>query len=166
MTVLLFWGGLFATLAGPLFFPKLPVLYFAPYLVSCFYRFSRVHLLWRAILCGCLMDLVSSSIPFGLTSLTYFFVCLILYGQKRNFFQDKLFTLALLTFFFSLLNTVIGLILSLLFDHQLHLNFRWWLTDFFLMAFLDAGYAFACYSLPHKLLSKGLSIRRERRRQG
>ena len=123
---------------GVLLFPHIHLLYFAPFLVLTFYKKSRFAVLWRAIGCGLILDLFSSTPQLGLTALNYCLVCWVLYGQRHNFFEDKPFTLPLMTFFFSILSTLIGALTALFLSHPLHLSFRWFLTDFLCMPLFDA----------------------------
>ena len=67
-------------------------------------RTSLLTSLWLAFLSGLIIDLLSAELRFGTYALNYSLATLILYNQKRHFFEDKplsplpLFTL----FFFSL----------------------------------------------------------------
>ncbi|MCC5831763.1 MAG: hypothetical protein JJU12_01810 [Chlamydiales bacterium] len=140
----------FCALFGLLFFPQRQLLYFAPYLVVVFYRCTRFAALWRAIGCGTVIDLFSSTPHFGLTALNYCAVSWLLYGQKRNFFEDRPSTLPLMTFFFSVLSTLTSVILSFLFAYQPMLTLKWFFTDLIVMPLSDAAYAFAV-SLPFQL---------------
>src|SRR5262245_6915899 len=96
---------LFCTFFGPILFPQLHLSYLTPYLVICFYKYSRIGVLWRAFMCGIILDALSSSSFFGFSSLNFCLVSFLLYGQTRNFFEDKLSTLPLMTFLFSFLST-------------------------------------------------------------
>lgn len=145
-----FWIALLCALFGPIFFPRLHLLYFAPYLVICVYKHSRLGLLWRASLCGIFLDLLSSTSHFGVSSLNYCFVASVLYGQKRNFFEDKLSTLPLMTFVFSTLSTGFSILLTLLFGNSHTLSWQWVATDLFGMSFVDALYSLI-FSLPFQL---------------
>jgi rod shape-determining protein MreD len=140
------------TLLGPIFFPKWHLFYFAPYIVISYYQCSRIAALWRSYMCGLILDLLSSAPFFGFSSLNYCLVSLALYSQKRNFFEDKLSTLPLMTFLFSLLSTLITLILSLFFGHHLRLTWQWPATDLLFMPLADALYASLLFSLPFHLL--------------
>ena len=88
-TKIAFWISLFATLLGPLVLPKLHLFYFAPYLVLSLNPFSRYQLLWRALLSGLILDLLSSGTFFGLTPLNYCLICWLLYGQTPTFLRIK-----------------------------------------------------------------------------
>lgn len=156
-----FWIALICALFGPVFFPRLHLFYFAPYLVFCVYRYSRLGLFWRASLCGIILDLLSSTTHFGLSSLNYCFVAWILYGQKRNFFEDKLSTLPLMTFVFSTLSTGFSVLLALLFGNSHPLSWQWVASDLFGMSLADSLYALL-FSLPFQLV---YALRRMRLRR-
>lgn len=156
---LAFSFALLCTLFGPIFFPGLHLLYFAPYLVICFYQYSRIEVLWRAFGCGILLDLLSSAPFFGFSSLKFCLVTLALFGQTRNFFEDKLSTLPLMTFLFSFLTTAISVLLTLFFGNGFPLSIKWVATDLIIMSAADALYALLVFSLPFELTYKLRKIR-------
>lgn len=150
-------------LFGVLFFPHFHLLYFAPYLILAFYRYSRFAVLWRAIGCGIILDLFSSSPHFGMMSLNFCLVSWLLYGQNRNFFEDKPSTLPLMTVFFSSLSTLLSIILLFFFAQPLAVTFKWAFTDLICMPLLDGLYAFLL-ALPFHLAYKLRRIIRAKRR--
>lgn len=147
-----FWMALCATLGGPLLFPRVHLFYFVPYLVICLYRHPRIAALWRACLCGVIIDLLSSGPLFGLTSIHYCCVVFLLHGQTRNFFEDKLSTLPLMTFLFSLLSTGFLAAGALFLQRGYPLSWTWVATDLIGMPLVDALYALLVFSLPFQLL--------------
>ncbi len=152
-----------AAVCGVLFFPHCRLFYFAPYLILTFYKQTRFAVLWRALGCGLVIDLFSSTPYFGLTALNYTLVCWILYSQRHNFFEDKPFTLPVMTFLFSVLSTLTATILFLFFAHPVPLSLKWLFTDLFWMPLLDAGYALGL-SLPFQITYKLRRVMRARRR--
>lgn len=150
-TKITFGIALLSTLLGPLLFPKLHLFYFVPYLVTCFYRLPRRAVLWRAYFSGVIIDLLSSSPLFGLTSLNYAVVSWLLYGQTRNFFEDKPSTLPLMTFLFSFLSTIFSAITLLFFRDPITFSGTWIVTDLIGMSLVDALYALLVFSLPFQL---------------
>ncbi|NGX62065.1 MAG: hypothetical protein K940chlam9_01558 [Chlamydiae bacterium] len=141
------------SLAAFLFFsPRFPLLYFAPYLVVCFYQLSFTHTLFRSLGCGVLVDLFSSNPHFGLHSLVYFLVSAALYHQKQNFFADKLSTVPIMTTFFSLLSTLLFLVARFFSSSPLHLSWRGVMTEFFALPLLEGTYALLVFSLPFCLI--------------
>ena len=150
-TKLTFGIAFFSTLLGPVFLPKLHLFYFVPYLVISFYQLPRHAVLWRAYFSGIIIDLLSSSPLFGLTSLNYSIVCWVLYGQTRNFFEDKPSTLPLMTFLFSFLSTLFSAITLLFFKDPITFSGTWIVTDLIGMSLADAFYALLVFSLPFQL---------------
>lgn len=160
-----FWLSFVCTLLGPLLAPKFPLLYFAPYLVLTYYKHPRYSVLWHAFGCGLLIDLFSSSTFFGMTGINYCITSMLLYGQTRNFFEDKMFTLFLMTTLFSLSSTLIALFLSLFLDQNFFLSFGWLFSELMCLPLCDGAYALLFFSLPFQLtrrLSKIISNRRKR----
>lgn len=141
----------------PIFFPKLRLLFFAPYLISSLYKKSIWTTLWRGLFVGVIIDLFSSSSSFGLTSLVYVLSCFLLSSQKRNFFEDKLITLPLMTAFFSILSTFLNALFLVIFEQQMLFSTRFILTELFGMALADALFALLFFSLPVRIGSR-LSI--------
>jgi len=143
-----------STLLGPILFPKWHLFYFAPYLVLSYYKYSRYAVLWRSLGCGILMDLFSSTPFFGLSSINYCLVSFLLWGQKRNFFEDKLSTWPLMTALFSLLSTLFSVILAFFVGQKISFCWKWGVTDLFAMSFVDAAFAFIFFSLPFLCIHK------------
>lgn len=149
-----FWIALITALFAPLYAPKLHLMFFAPYLVVCFYKKARYPVLWRALGCGLLIDLLTSTPLFGLTSLNYCLTGLILYGQRRNFFEDQLLTLPLMTFLFSMISSALTALLYVVFGAELLISWRWIITDLIEMPILDALYALLLFAIPFQLTNK------------
>lgn len=150
-------------LIGTLFFSQYHLLFFAPYLVLTLYKYSRFAALWRAICCGMVIDSLSSSPFFGLTSLNYCLVSWLLYGQTRNFFEDNLSTLPLMTLFYSVLSTLTSAILYLFFFQPLTLTLNWVVTDLMCMPLFDSLFALIIL-LPFQITSRLHKVIRKRRR--
>lgn len=153
----------FLAFFGMLFFPQTRLLYFSPYLILAFYRKTRFAALWRALGCGIIIDLFSSTPHFGLTALNYCVVSWILYGQTRNVFDDKPSTLPIMTLFFSILSTLASVILFFFFAQPVVLTFKWIFTDLICMPLFDAAFALAI-SLPFQITQKLRRVIRAKRR--
>ncbi len=149
-----FWLAFCGALWGPILFPNVPLFYFVPYLVITLYRFSRIGAMWRACLCGIILDLLSSCSLFGLSSIHYCCVSFLLYGQTRNFFKDKVSTLPIMTFLYSALSTLFLAIAALFLERGYPFSWTWVVTDLIGMSLADALYALLVFSLPFELLSK------------
>lgn len=135
----------------PIFLPTLRLNFFAPYIVICCYQCSFFKTLWQAVLCGFVIDILSSHPLFGLSALNNCLAVSLIYFQNRNFFEDRPSTLPLMTFFFSLLSSGTYAILLGLTGQNFSYSWHWVLTDLLLMPLLDAAFAFLWYSLPFQL---------------
>lgn len=72
----------------PVLFPLTRLTFFAPFLIIAYYKASLKKCLWVALLCGVIVDLLSSYTRFGLYSVDYCLTTALLYPQRRNFFAD------------------------------------------------------------------------------
>ena len=150
-TLFILLASLFLTLYTPY-----KLLFFAPYLVTLFYQRPQNSCLLSALLLGLLIDLLSSYSRFGITALNYFLCTLPLYPAKRHFFSDKLSTLPLMTFLFSLLSLLIHFI-----THPFMPTLSWIASDLFIMPLFDALAAFLLYIAPPLLIGKRVKRGRE-----
>jgi rod shape-determining protein MreD len=141
-----FFLALFVALFQTAFFPKLRLMAFAPFLALVFMRVGFVRALWLGLACGVAMDLLSSQMRFGLYALNYCLTTLVLYHQKRHFFDDKSLALSLFTVLVASVSTLI----EILFRH-LPFNGKLIFTDVIAMSFLDGAYAFLWFTCPTKL---------------
>lgn len=156
-----FFLALFLLLTVPFFFPAFHPLFFAPALVIAIYRGSLLSALWKALFCGIVLDLFSSSLLFGVSSLNYALTVALLYSQKRNFFEDNLSTLPLMTFAFSVVSTILQYILGLFFGSSITLSWAYVFTDLIAMPLLDSLMAFALFSLPFYLYKNSRKVREQ-----
>lgn len=144
-STLLFAFSLFLTL----FFPALRLLFFAPYLVLACYKFPLSALLWRAALCGLVVDLFSSSPFFGESVIHLTLVSFLISRQKTHFFADKWSTMPIMTFLFSLFYSAIHPLFGLLYGLPFSFSFRLFFGDFVLFPLIDALYGaallFVCF---------------------
>lgn len=122
--------------------------FFAPFLIICYYQKSYPKALQYSILSGCLIDLFSSPLRFGLHALNYSLTTVCIYHQKRNLFADNLTTLPLMTFLFSFVSTLIQLILNFIFAKPIALSFAFIFTDLLLMPSMDALFSFCWFIFP------------------
>lgn len=129
-------------------FPTLRLTFFAPWIVIVFYRKSLLNALWASVLCGIVIDLLASDTLFGIYACNYALTTWILYSYKRNFFEDNLSTLPMMAYFYSILSTLLQVILLYVFQEGLNISWQWIGTDMLLMPALDACYAFLIFVLP------------------
>ena len=143
-----FFLSLFCAIVGPMMFPSMRLLAFAPFLVILYTRLSLIHCLWCAFGCGMAIDLLSSGMSLGVHALNYVLVTLALYRIRKFFFVHKPVALALLTSLFSLLSTALQLMLMALYGDRIPYGVRGVISDFLVMPLLDGAYAFFGYTCP------------------
>jgi len=148
MLFLFFLFALLLTLLSPAFAPSFNLQFFVPVLILSYYRKPLVACLWLSLCCGLILDLLASDHRLGLHALNYCLITLVLYNQKRNFFEDSLTTLPIMTLFFSVLSTGLQVILLVLFEKGLPLTIGWVATDLILLPLCDALYGFIFFTIP------------------
>lgn len=136
------------------FFPNLRLFFFVPFLIIAYYQKSFIKCLWLSLFCGLIIDMLSSQLRFGTNALNYCLTTLILYPQRYNFFADSKSTLPLMTFFFSLLSSLIQVVLIYIFDQGFPISASWIFNDLLLLPLADAAFAFGCFVLPFALFGK------------
>ena len=144
-----FFLSLFYAILGTVLFPSLRLIAFAPFLSLAFMRTSLISSLWLAFLSGLIIDLLSAELRFGTYALNYSLTTLILYNQKRHFFEDKPLSLSLFTLFFSLISTLLQLLLF----KEVTFTWKLALTDLFVMPLCDALYALFWFTIPLKIIA-------------
>lgn len=112
-----FFYSLLFQLILPIAFPTLHVNWLAPFLILVFYRKEWLGALWISLFCGLIIDLSEPTLRFGFHALNYCVATFFIYKYKQNFFCEKLFTLPLLSFVFSLLVSCSALIFSSLMEN-------------------------------------------------
>jgi len=103
---------------------------------------------WISSLCGLLIDALGSELRFGVHALSFSVATLFLYSQKKHFYNDKPLALSLFTFQISLIITFILFLFSYLSGSLPSISMKYIISDFILMSFFDAFYAFIWFSLP------------------
>lgn len=153
-TLILFFYTLFLTFVIPLCFPNTYLFYFAPFLVSLYYRHSRLTCVWISLLCGLVMDLFSVQTRMGIHSFNYCLTTWLLYPYQRHFFEDSIVKLPVMTFLFSEISTLVHIAQFMTFSHTFPFSWGWAAGDLLLMPMLDALYAGLLFTLPSFLLPK------------
>lgn len=146
-----FFLALFMAIFRTAFIPTLSLMAFAPFLALLYQKRTFLPSLWIAFSCGLINDLMTSQRPFGLYALNFILTTLILYPQKRHFFEDRSLTLCLFTFFISSLSTLIQLILLVTVNQNPPLGWPLFFTDLFVLPLFDALYAAVWFIGPMKL---------------
>jgi rod shape-determining protein MreD len=140
------------TLLLSAYFPTISLLYFAPMMILCFYKFSLATSLWWALACGLTIDLFASETKLGFYALTYCLTTLILYRYKYQFFEDNFSTLPIMTFLFGFCTTLLSAILYSIVITPIPLSFKWLYHDLFWMPINDALYTIVAFTMPLKWL--------------
>jgi|SRR5579862_2438310 len=143
-----FFLAVIATGCASVFLPHIRLHTFAPFLALLYARCSRMSSFWISSLCGLLIDALGSELRFGVHALSFSVATLFLYSQKKHFYNDKPLALSLFTFQISLIITFILFLFSFLSHSLPPITLKWIISDFFLMSFFDALYAFIWFSLP------------------
>lgn len=130
-------------------FSSIHLNFFAPFLIICYYQKSYPKALQYSILSGCIIDLFSSPLRFGIHALNYSLTTACIYHQKRNLFADNLTTLPLMTFLFSFVSTIIQVILLFIFATPIALSFTFIFSDLLFMPAMDALFSFCWFILPN-----------------
>jgi rod shape-determining protein MreD len=141
------------TLTLPLLFSSFHLLFFAPFLVLSFYRSPLPYCLWWALICGFIIDLLSSHMRLGAYAFNYCLTTLCLYRYQLYFFEDRFSTLPVMTFFFSLLSALIHVFFAYLTGLSFILSWSWLANDLFWMPLQNALYAIVAFTLPFELLA-------------
>lgn len=129
-------------------------------LVAALYKLTWTRFLWFCFASGSILDLFSADFPLGFYGAVFLMTGGIIGSLKRHFFSDHLTTLPLMTFFTSLLQGLIAVTLSPIFDLAPRITPAWFLTDLILMPAFDGTIAFILF-----LLLPQLFRFRSRRRQ-
>lgn len=135
----------FLSLLGILFipplFPSLQLVFFAPFLTILYYKKDLLGCLWGSLFCGLILDLLSAESRLGLYAINYMLVTMIIYRLKYNFFSDSVTTLPLLTFLFSLVSTILEIVMMIIFDYPLSLKGNWLIHSIFVTPMFSAMYS-------------------------
>lgn len=145
--LLFFFYALFLALTLPSLMPNVHLIYFAPFLILTYYNKSKFFSMWMSFLCGFLIDLLAFKTRLGIYPLSYCLSTWILYPQKQHFFEDSLSTLPIMTFLFSILSTLIQIVLNNLFGQQISFSLDLVFHDLIGMPLLDAFYAGIAFTI-------------------
>ena len=138
----------------PATLPSARLFFLAPFLIIMYYQKPLLTCLWASLLCGLMIDLLSSYERLGICAANYTLTTFILYRFREHFFSDSLSTLPLMTVFFALISTFVQLNFIFVFDQPVAITYVWFWHDLVLMPLADAFYAFAVFILPFLLFSK------------
>ncbi len=121
--------------------------FFAPFLAMVYYVSPFSKALWISVGCGYLLDLISSEFRFGIYSLTWVLTTLVLFSQKKHFFEDKPVAFSIFTGVISAVSTALQIVLIHLFDRGIPFS----ILDVIVMPIIDGMYAFLWFTCPLRL---------------
>ena len=147
-TLFFFFLGLIYAGFGLKYIPHLHLHPLAPLLAIFCYRYTHIKTLYCAAGTGVVIDLLSSDLHFGIYALNYTLTLLLLYPQKRHFFEEKPFAIPLLTFLISALSTLFELLFLSITPHAPPFHGKLLFLDTLLMPLADALYAYLWFFLP------------------
>ena len=142
---------LFAALFSTSFFPNVRLIAFAPFLCIAYTQKHFIPCLWLSFICGISIDLLSYQSMFGLHALSYCLTTVLLYRQKRHFFDDKSWALAVFTALFTCINSSLELLFISAFAKQMPISFLAIVNNTLVTSFLDALYAIMWFSYTVKI---------------
>lgn len=149
----------------PIALPGIPLQIFVPLLVWTFYRYSRIESLYFAVVAGLLCDLLSSTQHMGLYTASYLLSSHVLYPCSTLFFEGNLWTLPLLTFFFSIISSICYLFFYAFFEGSITLTWQWFFCDMLVLPSCDFLYALLWFEITNflpPLLKQMIHIKRSR----
>jgi rod shape-determining protein MreD len=142
------------TLFSQLISPSFRLMFFAPLIIISYYQKTFLGALNLSLIAGLIIDLFTSPLRFGIHALNYTLTTALIYKQKKNFFADSPTTLPLMTFIFSILSTLIHILLLSIFTKPLTLSPAWFFSDLAFMPALDALFAFTWFIVPKFLFRR------------
>ena len=141
--------------------PWLRVSAFTPVIIIAFYSRSFLNCLWMALACGLVLDLLGAQQHLGIYAMTYYLSTLILYNQRRYFFEDQITTLPVMTALFSAISTVVVVLALYLLETGIPISWKWIVFDLIIMSLVDAAYAFLCFQVPQILWNQRRVVKDE-----
>jgi hypothetical protein len=135
----------------PLLFPFYHLVYFAPFIILCFYRSSKINALQWSLACGLFVDLFSADTRIGTYAINYVAVSFFLYRYQFHFFEDRFSTLPLMTFIFTALSMILQTVIFFISGKVFSLSWEWFISDLLAIPLQTALYAWVAFILPQSL---------------
>jgi rod shape-determining protein MreD len=135
-------------------FPSARLIYFAPFLVIVYYQYEFTASLWASLCCGLLVDIFSSNAFFVTNTIAYCTTTVLLWNQRRHFFSDRLMTLPLMTYFFSLISSLVAFLTANVLLGNIHLTRSFIYSDILVMPLVDSLYGFIFFIVPFLIPNK------------
>lgn len=147
---LAFFLALFGALFGTALVPHWHVMAFAPFLAITYQRNKLLGALWLALICGLIMDLITSQFRMGMFSLNYLLTTLLLFSQRRHFFEDKSLAISLYSALISFVSSLIHFFLLFCMGNNPAFSLKFFMADLLVMPLFDAVYALVWFIGPIK----------------
>jgi hypothetical protein len=143
--------------------------YFAPLLIILYYDRDKITALWFSVVCGIILDSLSSQTQFGIFTLNYCLTTLLIYELKPFFFADAITTIPFLTTIFAVTSTILQYILLQIFNISFPITWQWIAIDVIIMPIIDGIYGLVFFALPfmfikHEKISRSKYIFNKRTR--
>jgi rod shape-determining protein MreD len=150
----LFFAGLLLTMFWPILSTSVHIAFLIPFIITAYYQKSHIASLWYSLICGLIVDMLSSSHRMGLNGLSYTLTTLMLYDHRMHFFGDRKSTLPIMTFFFAFLSKIFFWILNYVFEKNFSLSDLPFIKELIFIPLINAAYAYGLYYLPKLILRK------------
>ena len=138
-----------------IFFPRLHLTYFAPFLIITYYEKDKTSALWLSLVCGLIIDCLSSQAYFGIFALNYCLTTMLIYEFKPFFFEDAITTIPVMTSCFCFFSTILHFILLHIFDIGFTMTWKWLAIDAIMMSIVDGLYGLALFVIPFLFIKRG-----------
>ena len=133
------------------------LLFFAPFLAILYYKKNYLSALWFSLFCGVIVDLIAPPARFGIYALNFCLTTGMIYHQRRNLFADSLSTLPIMTLLFSVISTLVQVVLLYIFAEPPHITLKWIFTDLMMLPLADALFAFVWFILPDLVFGRRMN---------
>lgn len=143
-----------AAIFFPIFFPKVRLVFFAPLQAFLFIRYSFIFSLWLSIGMGLFLDCATTSFPFGMHTILCATLTFFLYGRKKHFFGEKIFSWVIYSSLLSSLYTTLLFLCNLLVSIAPPLSLRSLFSDMVIMAIIDGIYTLLWFKLPMYMIHR------------
>ena len=135
-------------------FPKVRLVFFAPLQSYLFIRFSLVSSLWISLAVGLFLDCATTSFPFGMHTILCVLIVFILYGRRKHFFEEKIFSWVIYSALLSSLYTALLFFCNLLVNVPPPLSLRSIFSDMVIMAIIDGIYTLVWFTVPMYIINR------------
>ncbi|MGL4348688.1 MAG: hypothetical protein ACRCSV_04455 [Chlamydiales bacterium] len=143
-----------AAIFFPILFPNVRFVFFAPLQAFLFIRSPLVLSLWVSLFIGLFLDCTTTSFPFGIHTILCVAIAFLMYGRKKHFFEEKIFSWVLYSALISSLYTALLFFCNLLVNVPPPLSLRGIFSDMVIMAIIDGIYTLIWFKLPMYIINR------------